>query len=77
MAAPAEISAGELRVRRAYDGKPAQLSASWEPYDLTAGSLSESGPHSGAGVVNRLAGIEVTVSQAVEQPEPRTPRAHR
>jgi GntR family transcriptional regulator len=45
-----------------------------EPYDLTAGTLvvlPEGGPHAGAGVVNRMAAIGVTVSHAVEQPEPR------
>ncbi len=82
--APAEIAArlgiteGELCVRTTYeflaDGKPVQLSASWEPYDLIAGSLvvlPEGGPHAWAGVVNRMAAIGVTVSHAVEQPEPR------
>ncbi|MGW2298476.1 GntR family transcriptional regulator [Streptomyces violaceorubidus] len=82
--APAEIAArlgiaeGELCVRTAYeflaDGRPVQLSTSWEPYDLTAGSLvvlPEGGPHAGAGVVNRMAAIGITVSHAVEQPEPR------
>lgn len=51
-----------------------QLSTSWEPYDLTAGTLvvlPEGGPHAGAGVLNRMAAIGVTVSHAVEQPEPR------
>ncbi|AGJ56125.1 MULTISPECIES: GntR family transcriptional regulator [Streptomyces] len=72
------ISEGELCVRTAYeflaDGRPVQLSTSWEPYDLTAGTLiviPEGGPHAGAGVVNRMAAIGVTVSHAVEQPEPR------
>ncbi|WP_406381469.1 GntR family transcriptional regulator [Streptomyces sp. NBC_01618] len=82
--APAEIAArlgvaeGDLCVRTVYeflaDGKPVQLSASWEPYDLTAGTLvvlPEGGPHAGAGVVNRMAAIGITVSHAVEQPEPR------
>ncbi|MFJ4014501.1 GntR family transcriptional regulator [Streptomyces sp. NPDC090026] len=82
--APAEIAArlgiaeGELCVRTTYeflaDGKPVQLSTSWEPYDLTAGTLvvlPEGGPHAGVGVVNRMAEIGVTVSHAVEQPEPR------
>ncbi len=56
------------------DGRPVQLSTSWEPYDLTGGTLvalPEGGPHAGAGVVNRVAQIGVTVSHAVEQPEPR------
>lgn len=82
--APAEIATrlgiaeGELCVRTTYeflaDGRPVQLSTSWEPYDLTAGTLvvlPEGGPHAGAGVVNRMAAIGVTVSHAVEQPEPR------
>ncbi|MEJ8632047.1 GntR family transcriptional regulator [Streptomyces sp. MS2.AVA.5] len=82
--APAEIAArlgireGNLCVRTVYeflaDGKPVQLSTSWEPYDLTAGTLvvlPEGGPHAGAGVVNRMAEIGITVSHAVEQPEPR------
>ena len=82
--APAEIAArlgideGDLCVRTVYeflaDGKPVQLSTSWEPYDLTAGTLvvlPEGGPHAGAGVVNRMAEIGITVSHAVEQPEPR------
>jgi GntR family transcriptional regulator len=82
--APAEIAArlgiseGDPCVRTAYeflaDGRPVQLSTSWEPYDLTAGTLvvlPEAGPHAGAGVVNRMAEIGITVSHAVEQPEPR------
>ncbi|GGV15259.1 GntR family transcriptional regulator [Streptomyces litmocidini] len=82
--APVEIAArlgideGELCVRTVYeflaDGRPVQLSTSWEPYDLTGGTLvvlPEGGPHAGAGVVNRMAEIGVTVSHAVEQPEPR------
>ncbi|WP_328696111.1 GntR family transcriptional regulator [Streptomyces sp. NBC_00342] len=82
--APAEIAArlgmaeGELCVRTTYEflanSRPVQLSTSWEPYDLTGGTLivlPEGGPHAGAGVVNRMAAIGVTVSHAVEQPEPR------
>ncbi|MFD8821148.1 GntR family transcriptional regulator [Streptomyces sp. NPDC059605] len=82
--APAEIAArlgigeGELCVRTVYeflaDGRPVQLSTSWEPYDLTGGTLivlPEGGPYAGAGVVNRMAQIGVTISHAVEQPEPR------
>lgn len=82
--APAEIAArlgigaGERCVRTVYeflaDGRPVQLSTSWELYELTAGTLvvlPEGGPHAGAGVVNRMAEIGVTVSHAVEQPEPR------
>ncbi|MFJ6784663.1 GntR family transcriptional regulator [Streptomyces yangpuensis] len=82
--APGEIAArlgiaeGELCVRTVYeflaDGRPVQLSTSWEPYELTAGTLvvlPEGGPHAGVGVVNRMAAIGITVSHAVEQPEPR------
>ncbi|MGW2117636.1 GntR family transcriptional regulator [Streptomyces zhihengii] len=82
--APADIAArlgideGDLCVRTAYeflaDGRPVQLSTSWEPYDLTGGTivvLPEGGPHAGAGVVNRMAAIGITVSHTVEQPEPR------
>ncbi|MFH8517494.1 GntR family transcriptional regulator [Streptomyces gelaticus] len=72
------ITEGELCVRTAYEflanGRPVQLSTSWEPYDLTAGTLivlPEGGPHAGQGVVNRMATIGVTVSHSVEQPEPR------
>ncbi|GAB7032108.1 GntR family transcriptional regulator [Streptomyces sp. NPDC021749] len=86
--APAEIAArlgideGDLCVRTVYeflaDGKPVQLSTSWEPYDLTGGTLvvlPEGGPHAGVGVVNRMAEIGITVSHAVEQPEPRQANA--
>ncbi|MEU8592825.1 GntR family transcriptional regulator [Streptomyces globisporus] len=82
--APAEIATrlgiveGELCVRTTYeflaDGKPVQLSTSWEPYAVTGGTLvvlPEGGPHAGAGVVNRMAEIGVAISHAVEQPEPR------
>ncbi|NXY95688.1 GntR family transcriptional regulator [Streptomyces sp. BR123] len=82
--APTEIAArlgiaeGDLCVRTVYeflaDGRPVQLSTSWEPYELTAGTLvvlPEGGPHAGVGVVNRMAAIGITVSHAVEHPEPR------
>ncbi|MFE7731502.1 GntR family transcriptional regulator, partial [Streptomyces anthocyanicus] len=72
IAARLGIGEGELCVRTAYeflaDGRPVQLSTSWEPYDLTAGTLvvlPEGGPHAGAGVVNRMAAIGITVSHAV------------
>ncbi|MFF2812486.1 GntR family transcriptional regulator [Streptomyces sp. NPDC058000] len=86
--APAEIASrlgideGDLCVRTVYeflaDGRPVQLSTSWEPYDLTGGTLvvlPEGGPHAGVGVVNRMAEIGITVSHAVEQPEPRQANA--
>jgi len=82
--APADIATrlgideGALCIRTSYeflaDGRPVQLSTSWEPYYLTAGTLvvlPEGGPHAGAGVVNRMAEIGITVSHAVEQLEPR------
>lgn len=71
------IEDGDLCVRTAYeflaDGKPVQVSTSWEPYDLTSGTLivlPEGGPHAGKGVVDRMAEIDIRVSHAVEQPEP-------
>ncbi|MFE3578984.1 GntR family transcriptional regulator [Streptomyces vinaceus] len=88
VSAPAEIAArlgiaeGDLCVRTVYeflaDGRPVQLSTSWEPYELTGGTLvvlPEGGPHAGVGVVNRMAEIGITVSHAVEQPEPRQANA--
>ncbi|MFI9269790.1 GntR family transcriptional regulator [Kitasatospora sp. NPDC052896] len=82
--APADIAArlgiakDDLCVRTAYeyfaDDKPVQLSTSWEPYALTAGTLvvlPEGGPLAGRGVVNRMAEIGITVSRLTEQPEPR------
>ncbi|KOU79353.1 GntR family transcriptional regulator [Streptomyces sp. XY593] len=78
IAARLGVAAGDLCVRTIYeflaDGRPVQLSTSWEPYGLTAGTLvvlPEGGPHAGVGVVNRMAAIGITVSHAVEQPEPR------
>ncbi|MET9346800.1 GntR family transcriptional regulator [Streptomyces termitum] len=81
--APAEIASrlgigeGEPCVRSVYeflaDGRPVQLSTSWEPYALTGGTLvvlPEGGPHAGTGVVNRMAVIGITVSHAVERLEP-------
>ncbi|MCP9207114.1 GntR family transcriptional regulator [Streptomyces sp. NEAU-Y11] len=72
------IAEGDLCVRTAYeylaDGKPVQLSTSWEPYSITGGTivvLPEGGPHAGRGVVERMAAIDVRVTHAVEQPEPR------
>lgn len=85
--APADIAArlgtaeGDLCVRTTYeflaDGRPVQLSTSWEPCNVTAGTLVVllgGGPHVGEGVMNRMAAIAVTVSHAVEQPEPRQGR---
>ncbi|WP_432092302.1 GntR family transcriptional regulator [Streptomyces sp. bgisy100] len=71
------IAEGDHCVRTAYeflaDGKPVQLSTSWEPYEITAGTLvvlPEGGPHAGKGVVGRMTEIGITVSHATEQPEP-------
>lgn len=82
--APPDIAArlglgpDDLCVRTDYEflaqGKPVMLSTSWEPYGITGGTivvLPEGGPHAGRGVVERMAQIGVTVSHAVEQPEPR------
>lgn len=76
IAARLGLGAGGLCVRTVYeflaDGRPVHLSTGWEPYDLTAGTLvvhPESGPRAGA--VNRTVRIGVTISRAVEQPEPR------
>ncbi|MGK5547046.1 GntR family transcriptional regulator [Streptomyces sp. URMC 127] len=81
--APADIAArlgiaeGDLCVRTVYellsDGKPVQLLTSWEPYSVTANTLvvlPEGGPHAGKGVIARMAEIGITVTRAVEQPEP-------
>ncbi|WP_052851967.1 GntR family transcriptional regulator [Streptomyces avicenniae] len=79
IAARLGIAPGEVCVRTVYEflsnGKPVQLSTSWEPYAITGGTLivlPEGGPYGGKGVVERMAAIGVTVSHAVEQPEPRT-----
>ncbi|QPP07550.1 GntR family transcriptional regulator [Streptomyces bathyalis] len=78
IAARLGIEEGDLGVRTRYEfmanGKPVQLSTSWEPYELTGGTivvLPEGGPHAGLGVVQRMAEIGITVGHAVEQPEPR------
>lgn len=81
--APRDIAArlgldeGDLCVRTRYEflaeGKPVQLSTSWEPYSLTGGTLivlPEGGPYAGRGVVERMSAIGVQISHAVEQPEP-------
>ncbi|GGR51869.1 GntR family transcriptional regulator [Streptomyces netropsis] len=82
--APPEIAArlgiaeGDPCVRTEYeflaDGRPVQMSTSWEPYSLTGGTivvLPEGGPYAGLGVVERMAAIDVVITHAVEQPEPR------
>jgi GntR family transcriptional regulator len=78
VAARLGVEEGDLCVRTEYeflaDGKPVMLSTSWEPYGITGGTivvLPEGGPLAGQGVVERMAAIGITVSHAVEQPEPR------
>ncbi|MEU3755106.1 GntR family transcriptional regulator [Streptomyces olivoreticuli] len=77
IAARLGIAEGDYCVRTTYeflaDDKPVQISTSWEPYDITAGSLvmlPEAGPLAGKGVVRRMADIGITVTRAVERPEP-------
>lgn len=55
------------------EGRPVQLSTSWEPYAITGGTivvLPESGPLAGRGVIERMAEIGIAVSHTAEQPEP-------
>ncbi|GGX68695.1 GntR family transcriptional regulator [Streptomyces hiroshimensis] len=81
--APADIAArlgipeGDYCVRTTYEylanDKPVQLSTSWEPYSITAGSLvvmPEAGPLAGEGVVRRMAEVGIRVTRAAERPEP-------
>lgn len=77
IAARLGIAEGDYCVRTTYeflaDRRPVQLSTSWEPYSVTSGTLivlPEGGPHAGKGVVRRMAEIGITVSRAVEMPEP-------
>ncbi|MER8041879.1 UTRA domain-containing protein [Streptomyces sp. NPDC094032] len=85
IAARLGIGEGDLCVRTAYeflaDGRPVQLSTSWEPYDLTAGTfivLPKGVPHAGAGVVNRMAAIagDRRGGTAARDPEGRSRHAH-
>ncbi|WP_263103662.1 GntR family transcriptional regulator [Kitasatospora sp. DSM 101779] len=49
--------------------RPAQLSTSWEPLALTGGTVAarpEYGPLAGLGVVERMAGIGLTVTRVTE-----------
>lgn len=71
------ISPADLCVTTHYEflaeGKPVQLSESWEPLALTDGTsvvLPESGPLAGRGVVERMRSIGVLVSTVVEIPRP-------
>ncbi|MGW8378505.1 GntR family transcriptional regulator [Streptomyces sp. ODS28] len=77
IAARLGIEEGDRCVRTRYEflaeGKPVQLATSWEPYSITGGTeivLPEGGPYAGRGVVERMAAIGITVTHAVEQPEP-------
>jgi GntR family transcriptional regulator len=71
------IEAGDPTVRTTYeflaDGKPAQLSMSWEPMAITGGTpilLPEMGPLAGKGVVERMRSIGVDTETWVEIPRP-------
>ncbi|MBT2446635.1 GntR family transcriptional regulator [Streptomyces sp. ISL-43] len=55
------------------EGGPFEVCESWEPMALTGGTpvvLPEMGPHKGAGVVERMRAIGVTVTSALEVPRP-------
>lgn len=69
------IAPGDRVMRTAYtftlDGTPTYLSTSWEPLAITAGTeimLPESGELAGAGVVDRMAAIGVTITECREEP---------
>jgi GntR family transcriptional regulator len=71
------IEPGDLCVRTTYeflaDGKPAQLSVSWEPMSITGETpimLPEMGPLAGKGVVERMRSIGIDVVSALEIPRP-------
>ncbi|MFJ5675794.1 GntR family transcriptional regulator [Streptomyces sp. NPDC093097] len=71
------ISPGDLCVTTHYefltDGHPVQLSTSWEPMAITAGTpivLPETGPLAGKGVVERMRSIGVAIETVVEVPRP-------
>ncbi len=77
IAARLGIAEGDYCVRTAYehlmDDKPVYLTTSWEPYDVTKGSLvvlPDGGPLAGAGVVRRMAEIGITVTRVQERSEP-------
>ncbi|MFJ3791665.1 GntR family transcriptional regulator [Kitasatospora sp. NPDC090091] len=71
------ISPGDPCVTTHYeflaDGRPVQLSRSWEPMAVTGGTpvvLPEAGPLAGTGVVRRMHSIGVVVHTVVERPRP-------
>lgn len=68
------IEAGDRVMRTNYvfraDGEPVMLSTSWEPLAITGGTpvlLPEEGPYAGAGVVDRMAAIEIDVDSVLEE----------
>lgn len=73
IAARLEIQPGEgvMHTRYTYlaNGEPVQLADSWEPLDVTGGSLivlPEAGPYAGIGVADRMAVIGINVGVPVE-----------
>ncbi|MEU6665943.1 GntR family transcriptional regulator [Streptomyces sp. NPDC046727] len=71
------ISPGDPCVHTHYeflaDGRPVQLSESWEPMAVTDGTpivLPEKGPLAGKGVVERMRSIGVVIESVVEVPRP-------
>ncbi|RSS79364.1 GntR family transcriptional regulator [Streptomyces sp. WAC06614] len=77
IAARLAIEPGDLCVLTDYeylaDGRPVQLSRSWEPMALTHGTpveLPEMGRQQGVGVVERMRSIGIDVASAVEVPRP-------
>ncbi|MFF9348965.1 GntR family transcriptional regulator [Streptomyces sp. NPDC014734] len=71
------IGPGDLCVYTHYEflaeGRPVQLSESWEPMAVTDGTpvvLPERGPLAGKGVVERMRSIGVVVETVVEVPRP-------
>jgi GntR family transcriptional regulator len=77
IAARLGLAVGDPTVRTTYeflaDGRPVQLSTSWEPMSITGGSpilIPEAGPLAGQGVVARMGSIGVEVTSAAETPRP-------
>ncbi|MGW5673494.1 GntR family transcriptional regulator [Streptomyces sp. NPDC003860] len=71
------IGCGDLCVTTHYEflaeGRPVQLSESWEPMGITGGTpvvLPEEGPLAGRGVVVRMRSIGIVVDTVVEVPRP-------
>ncbi|MFI9722467.1 GntR family transcriptional regulator [Streptomyces sp. NPDC052396] len=71
------IEPGDPCVRTVYeflaDGRPVQLSESWEPMAITGDTpvvLPELGPLAGRGVVERMRSIGIVIETAVEVPRP-------